>query len=171
MCCVEKPCDTGWAEDPLPANCPPQKGIADPNGEVFFRATKAQAPSLDDFRSYQYLNPEIHFSGKECVARALSVWNSEDKCRALTLKSPDKGSFVTGVTLEKHSGVIQLRSDGHASWWVCGDYDILGHCAVVGGNANIEDNHDAEDDNNANAGDAGGGADGVDDGSEDDDGG
>jgi hypothetical protein len=82
MCNVHGPCSAGWAEE-LPAGCPPTSAI-NTTGQTMYRLV-ATPPTIADFTSHRSLFPDKVFRASECVARAVSMWSSIEKCRRLLL--------------------------------------------------------------------------------------
>ncbi|KJR42989.1 hypothetical protein MCHI_001115 [Candidatus Magnetoovum chiemensis] len=126
-----------WAEQ-LPENCPPDDSTI-PNGEIYFRFTKNDLPTIVDFSSQRELKPKARFSWDECLARAVSLQGDINKARKL-LKTPVfRGARVLSVKLTRQSGKIKntpSKSSGkdHFSWWRAKDYDVINNCSFVEGN-------------------------------------
>ena len=131
MCSQTGPCPSGWSEG-LPAGCPPSDA-ADPAVNSVFRVVTSNPPTRADFISVRALDPSRHFRApSECKARALSVWATEEKCRAVTLLPRFTHRLVARLNLGAGAGVLrQSGNRGHYSWWMCSAYDAPAYCSVI----------------------------------------
>lgn len=66
--------------DHYPEKCPP--GDAETVSGVVYRFTNKTNPKHRDFLSYYELKPGENWGGKACQARGLSVYTSEEDCKA-----------------------------------------------------------------------------------------
>jgi hypothetical protein len=105
-----------WKEE-LPENCPPPEAVS-PNG-VFFRLYDPNDyPST--FFSHRRLFPLKDFNASECIARAISVYDTEASCAEITKYPAQRNKRVLPVNLRPEDGLIQKtgKSPNHFSWWM-----------------------------------------------------
>src|SRR5687767_10404231 len=129
MCRIEGRCDAGWAE-PLPQFCPPNEA-SNPSGETLYRLVAANPPSIEDFRSHRYVDPEKYFNASECATRSVSIWMSIERCRKLLLLPTHKGKRIAAIVIAPNSGAVSKKTNGHVSWWRCAAYDPVPTAKVV----------------------------------------
>ncbi len=129
MCAGLGPCDAGWAEE-LPPACPPSK-VRDTGDEVVYRLVTTNPATIEDFRSQRFMTPDKRFRASDCVARALSVWSTAEKCRAARKWPAQKQKVVASVLLAQNTGSLLPSASGHLSWWRCSAFDPLPRTNVL----------------------------------------
>lgn len=91
--------------DHYPEKCPP--GDAEDVSGVVYRFTNRMNPKHKDFLSYYELKPGEDWGKKSCQARGLSVYTSEDDCKAAISMVPAlKKKNLCVAELSSESGVI-----------------------------------------------------------------
>ncbi len=119
-----------WHE-PLPGDCPPND--AQPSsGQVFFRLAGAFPPTEDDFLSFRTLNPN-KATRDECLERAVSIWDSMERCKSLLKLPTQHGKVVVSVGLSQAAGPLKQtgRNRQHYSWWRRVGFDPLSIAVLV----------------------------------------
>jgi hypothetical protein len=130
MCSSTTPCEIGWAEE-LPERCPPPGAFA-PAGETYYRMVTSFPPKSSDFVSHRQLFPERIFPVSECRTRALSLFDSTDRCLSLLKLPRFRGKLVVGIALPPNAGALERNgSPGHASWWRCRNFDPVVASVIV----------------------------------------
>lgn len=128
------PLNMEWAE-PLPPACPPEEAKA-PNGEQYYRLVETFPPTEHDFYSYRMLYPQRPFRLGECLARAVSIFTSQEECLKLK-KLPhfkNKNDTVVALILPSDSGVVLQtgRDPSHFSWWRWRTFNPIPRCQKAG---------------------------------------
>ena len=126
MCTGPTPCEKGWAKT-LTASCPPATAKSVAAGMSVYRLVKANPPTANDFTSPRERRPlPYQFDVPECPARSVSLWDTEERIRAV-LKVPlkRKSGMIARLVLGPHCGAIERRDDGHISWWACKAFDPI----------------------------------------------
>lgn len=122
-----------WAEK-LPEKCPPPDATQPQNG-IYYRLVESNPPTEKDFYSHRKLFPEKNYSSKECIASAVSIFNSLDRCKDIK-KLPlhkDNNELIIKITLPPDSGLIKKTGGHHHfSWWRAKSFNPLPHCVFVG---------------------------------------
>jgi len=120
-----------WAEE-LPDECPPDKTMV-PEGELFYRLVSTLPPTEVDFLSHRALNPTKEYNTNECIARAVSILDSEKNCELMRKFPAQKNKRMVCFPLSAASGVIQQtgRNKGHYSWWRSALFDVLSLCRSI----------------------------------------
>jgi len=114
-------------------SCPPP-GACEENGLIVHRFTESFPPSINDFRSWRFLNPGgdtgrfFEFLPDECERRSCSVYMDEQAARRRWQPKPGKNNRFSGMKLvrlriRKTDGVIRKEKGGHCSWWVSVTFD------------------------------------------------
>ncbi|MFB2775608.1 hypothetical protein [Shewanella xiamenensis] len=106
--------------DHYPEKCPPD-GAEDVSG-VVFRLTNRATPKHKDFLSYYELKPGEDWGQKACQARGLSVYTSEEDCKASISMVPAlRKKKICVAELRSESGVIaptpSKNSYNHKTLW------------------------------------------------------
>jgi len=114
-----------WAEI-LPDGCPPPDAEK-PNNEAYFRLVDAVPPAISDFQSTRALYPERKVRD-ECIARSVSIFGTEDRCKNAKLLPALKGKEIFKIQLPPESGLVKETGRDHYSWWRLGSFDIVGYC-------------------------------------------
>ncbi|WP_320055765.1 hypothetical protein [Desulfuromonas thiophila] len=91
--------------DHYPEKCPPVDA-EDVSGLVY-RFTNRANPKHKDFLSYYELKPDEDWGDKDCQARGLSVYTTEDDCRAASAAVPAlRKKKLCAARLSTKAGVI-----------------------------------------------------------------
>lgn len=123
-------CEHRWAKTLL-ESCPPANAQA-PGNEVLFRNTLANTPDVNDFLSQRETYPDKTFLGvTECETRALSMWSTIERCRALRKLKKFRHTAIAALSLTPDAGAIMRRADGHVAWWCCGAFDPVAASLIV----------------------------------------
>ena len=106
-----------WFE-PLPSSCPPPEA-EQPNGKTFYRLCANDKASSNVFCSQRSSSQNKSFAGvSECILRAVSIWESKEKCEALKKLPVHREKKVGCITLVNSDGVVlQTFKPQHFSWW------------------------------------------------------
>ncbi len=107
-----------WYEE-LPDQCPPKKAVSQ-HGKIFYRLVN-QNPAIDScFLSRRAEGATIIIAGEitECIARAVSIWETESAAKK-KLKLPAlRTKLVAKVTFNEEDGsAMPTFGKGHHSWW------------------------------------------------------
>jgi hypothetical protein len=119
-----------WSEE-LPPNCPP-KEAEPPNDRRFYRLVDSFPPSSSDFVSNRTLFPNSRFNVDECVARALSIFETEAACTRIRKLPLHKHQVLVVLSLPDASGLIlRTAKHTHYSWWKRRSFDPIPICTLV----------------------------------------
>lgn len=118
-----------WVEE-LPKACPPEDACVS-NNQVFFRLVDSIPPEEKDFYSYRMEFPNKKCRN-ECIARACSLWVSDEQCKLLQGLPAHANQKIIKLTLSPNSGLILVnRSSGHVSWWWRKGFNPINHCSII----------------------------------------
>lgn len=103
-----------------PEMCPP--GDAENVAGMVYRFTSKTIPKFSDFISYYELKPDKDWGDKACQARGLSVYTTEEDCRAARAAVPAlKKKKLCVAELPAEAGVIALtpskNTTNHKTFW------------------------------------------------------
>jgi hypothetical protein len=120
-----------WSEE-LPPNCPPAEARP-PGLRRFYRLVNSFPPSASDFLSNRALFPDRRFNVDECIARALSIFETAKACSRIRRLPLHRDQVLVAFSLPDSCGVI-LRTAGHThySWWSRRGFNPIPMCTLVG---------------------------------------
>ena len=109
----------------FPDDCPPPQ--AEPGSRDYYRVTKANPPTTNDFIS-AYHDNRVHADRQierglrsHCETLGLSVFSDRDDAIRMARQIPKLGAHIAMVTLTEASGVILATGgqfDSHHTWWL-----------------------------------------------------
>lgn len=124
MCNKRGSCDAGWAEDPLPSNCPHPESI-NPAGVVAYRFVNSVPPTPADFYSYEKLGKPSGPKTTPCQRRSVSLVATLDYARRKA-GLPSWSQFqLVRLELPDGSGVVRRGSATHVDWWPCASFNAI----------------------------------------------
>ena len=118
-----------WVE-PLPEGCPPAEAYS-PNSGTFYRLVESVPPTVNDFYSFRWLNPNAPLRRSECVERACSLRSTLKSAENLRGLPRLRGKQIAEIVLPPESGLIQRTGQHHhVSWWWAQGFDPVSHCRM-----------------------------------------
>ena len=112
-----------WYEE-LPLDCPPEEAFA-PKA-TYFRLGSIP-PDDSDFWSHRQRFPHKKFHVSECVARSLSVFDTQNAAEHLKRLLPAmRVKPIFQLDLSEKDGLIQQTGSDlhHFSWWRSTEFDL-----------------------------------------------
>lgn len=102
--------------DNWPESCPPPDAL--PAQGLYFRVTRGNPPTADDFKSYSELGKAP--SSPPCLRVGLSLLKSLDDAIHQTGLFPKIGKIIYSANLEPQDGKCKQTKGtlpSHATWW------------------------------------------------------
>ena len=114
-------------------DCPPDDAEEIVAPRIVYRLVRSDPPSLDDFRSQRYLDPNGEWDVTECEARGVSVFINRRGANKRRRGRNLIGTLLCEVVLDKGAGRIHQKNpkSAHCTWWPLANYDILANCRVI----------------------------------------
>lgn len=119
---------SSWFES-MPDGCPPSDAV-EANG-TFYRLVTSLPAQENDFLSHFTLYPQRNYTGRECKAKAVSLYLTPEDCeRIKALSAALRDKRVGKLTLTPRCGQIRDDQDGenHFSWWRYSGFDPIEIC-------------------------------------------
>ncbi len=121
-----------WYEE-LIENCPPLDAKT-PIGEKYYRISKNEVATNEDFISLRRLKPQRKVNCCECIARSISVLNglAEAKNHMKLPRNRKLGKNIFEITLNESDGLTKKTyGPGHYSWWRSNSFNFASARKVV----------------------------------------